>query len=174
MVQTWLPTSEDLVTTLTQEDLMAASHRKLASSLTVGGMCAVAAFVTLAGTSGPVVAAKGNGTTASDQTAAVQTATCPAGTVETADACFRLVKAPTPPAQAAAARPATTADRSVQPVQPARATGTTQVLTRQATTPRRQSSPEPAAVAPAATGTSAASPGEPEQEHGDGGQESDG
>ena len=87
-------------------------HSKQLSSLVVGGMCAVAAFVVLAGTSGPL-----RSTPTGDDSAVggTPTATCPAGTTETEDACVRVVRKVLPPLRPAAAP----APAAVAPAAPA-------------------------------------------------------
>lgn len=86
---------------------MPLEHRRLAGSLTVGAMCAAAAFATLAVNVGPLPQAKGklNPTTTVQQTTSVQTAPCPAGTVETRDACLVVKQAPRPVADVTSAVP---------------------------------------------------------------------
>ncbi|MGB8649315.1 MAG: hypothetical protein WCD35_01500 [Mycobacteriales bacterium] len=115
---------------------MPALHLKLAGSLLVGGMCAVAGLVTLTSTTSAQVTPSGDSNATAPQQQAEQTAPCPAGTVERPDACVKkvvkVVPAPAMPAAppAPVSRPASVpqvtrvATTQPAPPEPVRATET--------------------------------------------------
>jgi hypothetical protein len=106
---------------------MPVSPRSLALSLTVGLSCAVAAFVVLAGPgtlpSTPPVAAQATPSSAAVVAQPVTSlAPCPRGTIETADACVRVVHAPPPTVGSPAPVPSPAAVYVVRPAVPTQRT----------------------------------------------------
>lgn len=125
---------------------MLVARHPLVTSLIVGGMTAVAAFVTV---SGPL-AAKPTGPRPAAQVQEPSTTTtaapCPAGTVETADACLRTVTAspaPVPPATPVVNDEPADLPAAVLPTKVPRAAGPAEEFTPEPRVATEQ--PEPAA-----------------------------
>jgi hypothetical protein len=126
---------------------MPALHLKLAGSILVGGMCAVAGLVTLTSTTSAQVMPSGDSNATAPQSQVQQTAPCPAGTVERPDACVKevvtVVPAPAAPVSRAASVRQVTRVATTQPAppQPVRSTETEHATSTEA--PHAEDSQEP-------------------------------
>lgn len=95
---------------------MALAKKKLLTSLAVGGAMGIASLASMTSSPGTVKTAD-----VTPKAPVVKSAPCPAGTVETADACLRQVKVPAPaPREATSTQtrtyaPATTTVRVEEP-----------------------------------------------------------
>ena len=95
---------------------MPALRLKLAGSLLAGGLAGVAALATLTSASSPQLAPAGDSTDTTTQQAVTSPSPCPAGTVEKADSCDRVVTIETPAEQEDAVQPAAPAQPVTVPV----------------------------------------------------------